>query len=206
MPPRKIKNQIIIDIFDKDYEVKATYNPLENPVEDMGFVLAVINSGLAATKISDAVKKYADSIGDKVFYTELLKSYLIYTNHINEQINILQAVPREPERRIAWECYQEEEPEEMDEANLPEGIGYGLLISRAQAPKNPVNDRECRVGSTNFTLDDSELKSVSTVPGIEMLQSLGRYTFAVMLGKMFDFTTVRPEIEKRLGVIYESSE
>lgn len=54
----------------------------------------------------------------------------------------------------------------------------------------------CWVGYTNFNLTENIKNELDSVEGIELLKIFSRYRFLVGVGKMFDFTEVRKEIEK----------
>jgi hypothetical protein len=54
----------------------------------------------------------------------------------------------------------------------------------------------CWVGYTNFNLTEHIKNELDSVEGIELLKIFSRYRFLVGVGKMFDFTEVRKEIEK----------
>lgn len=57
---------------------------------------------------------------------------------------------------------------------------------------------DCWIGHTNFDLTHSTKDILNKVPGIELLKICSRYRFFIGIGRMFDFTKVRNDIEKAL--------
>ena len=54
----------------------------------------------------------------------------------------------------------------------------------------------CWVAHTNFNLTEYLKNELDSIEGVELLKIFSRYRFLVGVGKMFDFTEVRKEIEK----------
>ena len=61
-----------------------------------------------------------------------------------------------------------------------------------------VANFDCWVGHTNFNLTEDEKDALNTIDGVEVLKICSRYRFFVGIGKMFDFSEVRRNIEKEL--------
>lgn len=57
---------------------------------------------------------------------------------------------------------------------------------------------DCWMGHTNFDLTNNTKDILNKVPGIEVLKICSRYRFFIGVGRMFDFTKVRNDIEKSL--------
>lgn len=57
---------------------------------------------------------------------------------------------------------------------------------------------DCWMGHTNFDLTNNTKDILNKVPGIEVLKICSRYRFLIGVGRMFDFTKVRNDIEKSL--------
>jgi hypothetical protein len=74
---------------------------------------------------------------------------------------------------------------------LPKKISRDLAISIFH---------ECWVGYTNFNITEDVSKDINECDGVELLRISGRYTFIVGVGKCFDFSDVRKEINKKLKV------
>ena len=57
---------------------------------------------------------------------------------------------------------------------------------------------DCWIGHTNFDLTHKTKEILDRVPGVELLKICSRYRFFIGVGRMFDFTQVRNDIEKAL--------
>lgn len=62
----------------------------------------------------------------------------------------------------------------------------------------PSDRWDCWLGYTNRDITYSIEKKISKIPGVESLAIMGRYTFCVGVGKLFEFSSVRKEIENEL--------
>jgi hypothetical protein len=71
----------------------------------------------------------------------------------------------------------------------------------------PINERmmenislttnfDCWVGHTNFNITEEVRDKLSDMDGVEILKICSRYRFFVGIGRMFDFSEVRKNIEK----------
>ena len=54
---------------------------------------------------------------------------------------------------------------------------------------------ECWIGHTNFNLTENIKDKLDQIEGVEMLKVYSRYRFLVGIGRMFDFSDVRKNIE-----------
>lgn len=63
---------------------------------------------------------------------------------------------------------------------------------------NPLRHFEFWMGSTNFNITQKVFNTLEKIDGIEKLKLVGRYTFIIGVGKMFDFHDVRLDIENQL--------
>jgi hypothetical protein len=59
----------------------------------------------------------------------------------------------------------------------------------------PSDRWQCWLGYTNFDLTHKISDKMKVISGIEALRIMSRYTFCVGVGKLFNFTSVRKEIE-----------
>lgn len=59
----------------------------------------------------------------------------------------------------------------------------------------PSDRWQCWMGYTNFDLTHKVSDKMKVITGIEALRIMSRYTFCVGVGKLFNFTNVRKEIE-----------
>lgn len=57
---------------------------------------------------------------------------------------------------------------------------------------------DCWMGHTNFDLTNHTKDILNKVPGVEVLKICSRYRFFIGVGKMFEFTKVRNDIENAL--------
>jgi hypothetical protein len=57
---------------------------------------------------------------------------------------------------------------------------------------------DCWVGHTNFNISETIKKTLEEIAGVEILKISSRYRFFIGVGRMFDFTDVRQDIEEKL--------
>ena len=57
---------------------------------------------------------------------------------------------------------------------------------------------DCWMGHTNFDITKDIKEVLNEVQGIELMRVCSRYRFFIGVGKMFDFKTVRKDIEKAI--------
>ena len=68
----------------------------------------------------------------------------------------------------------------------------------------PSDRWDCWIGHTNFDITNNiALKLDSDIDGIEALKILGRYSFFIGIGRLFDIAQVRKDIETLLCVYTE---
>ena len=68
----------------------------------------------------------------------------------------------------------------------------------------PSDRWDCWIGHTNFNLTNNMVSKLeSDINGVEALKVLGRYSFFIGIGKLFDISQVRKDIEKMLCVYTE---
>ena len=85
--------------------------------------------------------------------------------------------------------YEEEELHETESLILPKNFYETVsLMSRF----------DCWIGHTNFNITNSIKNKLNEVDGIEVLNIISRYRFFIGIGKMFEFTEVRKDIEKTI--------
>ncbi len=85
------------------------------------------------------------------------------------------------------------EPEEQDEENsflmLDKDFSHEIMLATTY---------DCWLGHTNFNITRSVKKQLNEVEGVEVLKICSRYRFFIGVGRMFDFTDVRNNIEQTL--------
>ena len=62
----------------------------------------------------------------------------------------------------------------------------------------PTNLFDCWIGHTNFDITKKELDILNKIDGVESLKVMTRYRFFIGIGKLFDFSSVRSDIQKKL--------
>jgi hypothetical protein len=62
----------------------------------------------------------------------------------------------------------------------------------------PSDRWQCWMGYTNFDLTHKVSDKMKIVDGVEALRIMSRYTFCVGVGKVFNFTKVRKDIENAI--------
>ncbi len=94
-----------------------------------------------------------------------------------------------------------EDQEDLDEIDLEmlQDSEQDLLV--VPVPENfseqlsLLTNYECWVGHTNFDITESIKSAVEKTDGVEILKICSRYRFFIGVGKMFNFSEVRKEIE-----------
>ena len=89
-----------------------------------------------------------------------------------------------------------EDEEEAVESTMIEGtfpISEQLLEDMAM-----LTNFDCWMGHTNFDITKDIKEVLNEVQGIELMRVCSRYRFFIGVGKMFDFKTVRKDIEKAI--------
>ena len=61
-----------------------------------------------------------------------------------------------------------------------------------------ITNFDCWIGHTNFDITPTIKKSLNNIGGVEVLKIFSRYRFFIGVGKMFDFKSVRYNIEDLL--------
>jgi hypothetical protein len=88
------------------------------------------------------------------------------------------------------EEYEDQESEVQEAVLVPKNFYETIsLMSRF----------DCWIGHTNFNITNSVKNKLNEVDGIEVLNIISRYRFFIGVGKMFKFTDVRTDIEKRIA-------
>ena len=67
----------------------------------------------------------------------------------------------------------------------------------------PSDRWDCWLGYTNFDISNAVEDQIENIGGVEALRVLGRYTFFIGVGKLFDIKNVRMDFEKELCVYTE---
>ena len=122
-------------------------------------------------------QKYEDNIEDQM-NSPLTK--LLMTNFLSY----------ENEEEAQEESFSEEE-------NRPNTLI--LTVSNQIAEQiQLVSNFDCWIGHTNFNLTEDIKRKINKIEGVEILKIYSRYRFFIGIGKMFNFTEVRKNIEAEL--------
>lgn len=66
---------------------------------------------------------------------------------------------------------------------------------------NPLKQFVWWMGHTNFNISPRVANVLNSIPGVEFIKIISRYRFLIAIGKAFDFSSVRAEIEESLDVL-----
>lgn len=62
----------------------------------------------------------------------------------------------------------------------------------------PSDRWDCWLGHTNFNITEDILSKMKEIEGVDVLRILSRYSFCIGIGKMFNFSQVRKDIENAI--------
>ena len=96
------------------------------------------------------------------------------------------------------EYNEEEEHEEIDIETLQDSDQDLLIIPVPESFSEQLTlltSYECWIGHTNFDITESIKDTIEKTKGVEILKVYSRYRFFIGIGKMFNFSEVRKEIE-----------
>lgn len=92
----------------------------------------------------------------------------------------------------------------LQELNNDEEVGFAESTTPVALSEQMLNELsiltsfDCWVGYTNFNITARVKTKLDKVEGVEMLKICSRYRFFIGIGKMFDFKTVRANLEQEL--------
>ena len=72
-----------------------------------------------------------------------------------------------------------------------------------ESPMKPSDRWDCWLGHTNFSITNNIADKIEDIEGVEALRIMGRYSFFIGVGKLFDIKDVRTKMEKELCVYTE---
>jgi hypothetical protein len=99
----------------------------------------------------------------------------------------------------AQEYEETEEEEESYETATGDQPGVMIPVSKQLIEEmSMLTNFDCWMGHTNFDITNETKSILNSIEGIEVMRICSRYRFFVGIGKMFDFKSVRHEIEKTL--------
>lgn len=123
-------------------------------------------------------------------YEDVLENQLtspILTQLITSMMSNVKIQEKETEE------YGEEEEEITSEANPFLSLSEDLLSDISM-----ITNYDCWVGHANFDITPTIKHILDKVEGIEVLKICSRYRFFIGVGKMFNFKSVRKDLEKQL--------
>ncbi len=135
-------------------------------------------------------QKYEDVIESQIRSPLLDRIY----EKMSEVVNEYQAKDNN-EDGINMEM-QQMQSEESDQQHLMLNLDENISTEIALA-----NNFDCWVAHTNFNLTESIKNKLDDIEGIEILRIFSRYRFLIGVGKMFEFTNVRKNVETKLGTL-----
>lgn len=136
-------------------------------------------------KYKIAWQKYEDVL-EKQFSSPLITNFIknmVNPNNPNNDEEISE------EENLNFEDDEEEENKDLIMMPMSEKILNELSI---------VSNFDCWIGHTNFDITYAIKNKLNIIPGVEILKIFSRYRFFVGIGKMFDFTEVRKNIENEI--------
>lgn len=86
---------------------------------------------------------------------------------------------------------QEEQVDDSDSIMIP-------MSSKLIEDAMMITNFDCWLGHTNFDITPDVKRILDSTQGVELLRVMSRYRFFIGVGKMFDFTEVRKNIEEQL--------
>jgi hypothetical protein len=135
---------------------------------------------------------------ERIIMTKLRKiGWQKYEDNIEDQMNS----PLTKLLMTNFLSYENEE--EAQEENLSEEENRPntliLTVSNQIAEQiQLVSNFDCWIGHTNFNLTEDIKRKINKIEGVEILKIYSRYRFFIGIGKMFNFTEVRKNIEAEL--------
>ena len=78
-----------------------------------------------------------------------------------------------------------------------------LGIYPEESSLKPSDRCDCWMGYSNFDITNDIADKIEMIEGVEALRVMGRYSFFIGIGKLFDIKEVRTDIEKELCVYTE---
>lgn len=132
-------------------------------------------------------QKYEDIIESQISSPLIDKIYQSMSRMVHEY----QATQEEEDHPLPPEG-MEMDQEQPIVLNMDESLAGEIAVA---------SNFDCWVAHTNFNLTENIKNQLDCVDGVEMLKVFSRYRFLIGIGRMFDFTEVRANIESKLETI-----
>ena len=133
-----------------------------------------------------------------------------YEDYIEKQLscpilqNIIQNMMPEVEEDILGEEDDDDEDESYEDEDNKKDMMSAALHKMLPLTPQVIDDIsmlanfDCWIGHTNFDITPAIKNKLNKMPGIEILKIFSRYRFFVGIGQMFDFQSIRFDIEQEL--------
>lgn len=129
---------------------------------------------------------------------------VIESGIIEKNSNFLFEITR-PEQDEPFDQEEGRQLEELNNVPIPLMVQTPIGVFPQDSYFLPSNRWDCWVGFTNFDITYSLQSKIEEVAGVERLKVIGRYTFFIGVGELFNIRDVRQEIEK-VSCVYTESE
>jgi hypothetical protein len=132
-----------------------------------------------------------------------------YEDYIEKQLSspllttIIQNVVMQQLGNNIEELEDEEDIDDYDsvddkKSNILQNSSMIPITSQLMEDVTMLSSFDCWIGHTNFDLTHSIKEVLNKVPGVEVLKICSRYRFFIGIGQMFDFKSVRNDVEKAI--------
>jgi len=106
-------------------------------------------------------------------------------------------------RELIMDQFEEEDEDEVLEAfafleKIPKLVSTPTGIYQLHDKMSVLNQFDCWLGYTNFDITKKVKSTLERAEGVELLDIMSRYRFFIGVGKLFNFSEVRRDIESIL--------
>lgn len=123
-----------------------------------------------------------------------------YEDVLESQVNspLLDRLYKAAASTIQEEHIEDQHEEKLYAEESQEEQSLFMLDKDFSAEVMLATNYDCWLGHTNFNITEKIKKKLNEVEGVEVLKVCSRYRFFIGVGRMFDFSNVRGNIEKTL--------
>jgi hypothetical protein len=141
---------------------------------------------IAWQKYEDVVEKQFSS----PIIMNLMKTMMNGQNHDNDEAD------EDSEDNKYSFAFEEEENEE--DINHAKNLVMMPMSEDMLKELSILTNFDCWLAHTNFDITHGIKNKLNKIPGVEVLKIFSRYRFFIAVGKLFDFTEVRTNIENEI--------
>jgi hypothetical protein len=141
---------------------------------------------IAWQKYEDVVEKQFSS----PIIMNLMKTMMSGQNHDNDEAD------EDSEDNKYSFAFEEEENEE--DINHAKNLVMMPMSEDMLKELSLLTNFDCWLAHTNFDVTHGIKNKLNKIPGVEVLKIFSRYRFFIAVGKLFDFTEVRTNIENEI--------